>query len=282
MSTYRIHDGCYHVIEAGRGEPLLLLHGFTGRADGWQPFIDQFAARFRVIAIDLPGHGQTTMPADVRRYTMESVAADLARLLELMRARPAHCLGYSMGGRLALYMALHQSEAIHSLILESASPGIRDAAAREARREQDEALAERIEREGIPSFVDYWQDLSLFRSQMLLPIEVRRQVREQRLSNSAEGLAMSLRGMGTGAQPELWTRLHALPTPALLIAGELDEKFVDINRRMAVDIPRANLRLVAGAGHTVHLEQPEQFAALTLDFMLNLSPCDGQELADAE
>lgn len=282
MSHYWIDDRCYHLVEAGQGVPLLLLHGFTGSAATWRPVIDQFAAHFRVVAIDLPGHGQTTMPADVSPYRMRNVSADIARLLALLKAQPAHCLGYSMGGRLALYMALHQPEAIRSLTLESASPGLSDPVERATRRTQDETLAGRIEREGIPSFVDYWQELPLFRSQTLLPAATRQQVREQRLSNSAEGLAMSLRGMGTGAQPELWTRLHALQTPTLLTVGELDEKFVDINRRMAADIPGAELRVIADAGHAVHIEQAQRFAELTLDFITNLSQRDGQELADAK
>ena len=282
MSHYGIEDRCYHVIEAGSGDPLLLLHGFTGDAATWRPLMDHFAAHFRVIAIDLPGHGQTVMPADITCYTMDSVSADIARLLASMKAWPAHCLGYSMGGRLALYTALSQSEAIRSLILESASPGLSDAVERDARREQDELLAARIERLGIPSFVDYWQELPLFRSQTRLPTATRRQVREQRLSNSAAGLAMSLRGMGTSAQPELWTQLHKLQVPTLLVAGEFDEKFVALNRRMVAGSPCAKLCIVAGAGHAVHLEQPQRFAETVLDFLLNLSQIDGQELADAK
>ncbi len=282
MSEYWIDDRCYHVIEAGSGEPWLLLHGFTGSAITWRPLIEQFAAHFRVIAVDLPGHGQTVMPADVSYYRMASVSGDIARLLAVMKAHSAHCLGYSMGGRLALYMALNQPKMMRSLTLESASPGISDAVERDARRQQDEALAERVERESMRSFVDYWQDLPLFRSQALLSVSTRRQVREQRLSNAAEGLALSLRGMGTGVQPALWARLHELQIPTLLIVGELDEKFVAINRHMADGIPHARVEVVAGAGHTVHLERPQPFAKAALDFMMNLSKRDGQELADAK
>jgi len=137
-------------------------------------------------------------------------------------------------------------------------------AEQQARVQQDEALAARIEREGIAAFAEYWTNLPLFASQS---IDVRQRLCAQRLNNNPAGLANSLRGMGTGAQPSLWGRLDELRLPTLLLCGELDAKFRSINTEMQALIPDAELVVVSGAGHTVHAEQPERFRAEVLRFL---------------
>ena len=241
---------------------MLLLHGFTGSSANWQPLQETLAGDFRTIAVDLPGHGRTGAPADLTRYAMPAVAADLVALLDHLQAGPSHLLGYSMGGRLALYLALVHPRRWRSLILESASPGLETPTARAERRRRDEALAAWIEAEGIAAFVARWEVLPLFASQRRLPAPVRRAHRAGRLRNRPAGLANSLRGMGTGVQPSLWPRLPTLALPTLLIAGALDEKFVSIARQMARHIPSARLAIVPDAGHAVHLEQPARYAAI--------------------
>lgn len=246
---------------------LVLLHGFTGSASGWGAHLDRFAsAGLRVIALDMLGHGGSDAPADPRRYSIEHCSNDIiAALSELgVRHGEAILLGYSMGGRIALYTAL--SGFFRALVLESASPGLASAAEREQRRASDEALAASIERDGIAAFVECWENLPLFASQRALPESIRAPLHEQRLRNRPGGLANSLRGVGTGAQPPLYDRLSALALPVLLIAGELDAKYWAIARDLAQSISHAEVRIVAGAGHTVHLERPDQFDALVLDF----------------
>lgn len=260
----------YAVEETGAGEPLVLLHGFTGCAANWRPLLPRLAERHRVIAIDLPGHGNSGAPGGVARYKMPRVAADLIELLTRHDATPAHWLGYSMGGRLALYMAVRQSSVVRSLTLVSATAGLANAAKRQARRAADEALAARIERDGVASFVAEWERNPLFAGLAGLPEEARATLHEQRLSNSPLGLANSLRGMGAGAQPSLWSRLAAMTAPALLIAGQRDTKFVALNEGLAVSIPNATLRLIPDAGHVVQMEQPEAFLAVVTDFLERL------------
>lgn len=271
MSTCEIDGVRYHVEDAGSGEPVVLLHGFTGSAANWRGVMEILASHYRVLAIDLIGHGRSDSPDTVARYTMSSVSADLGSLLERIGALPAHWLGYSMGGRLALYAAVGQPQWVRSLILESASPGLRDAAERAARRRQDEALAVRIETAGIEAFVQSWEAMPLFASQERLSAETKAGLRSVRLANSIRGLAGSLRGMGTGAQPSLWERLDQIDRPVLLIAGGLDEKFVEINRKMAGAIPGVALHVMAGSGHTVHLERPDAYVELVLDFLSQAS-----------
>ena len=247
---------------------LVLLHGFTGSAAGWGRHLDALASRgLRVIAFDLPGHGRSDAPTDPCRYAMEYCRQDiLAALRELgVDEGQAVLLGYSMGGRIALYTAF--SGLFRALVLESASPGLDDPTAREKRRRDDEELAASIERDGVAAFVARWEKLPLFASQHALPLDVREALHRQRLHNRASGLAQSLRGAGTGVQPSMYPRLPLLDIPVLLIAGELDAKFVAIARSMAQALPQAQLRIIPGAGHAVHLERPEEFDSLVGDFI---------------
>lgn len=251
----------HDVLDAQR-QTLVLLHGFTGSAANWHELFPQLAAPGRrLIALDMLGHGQSDAPSDPARYAMEHCQADILATLEALGVQPGEAilLGYSMGGRIALYTAF--SGFFRALILESASPGLAGPAEREQRRLSDNALAERIEREGVEAFIDTWEKLPLFASQNSLPLEARRRLRAQRLANRASGLANSLRGVGTGVQPALHERLHEFELPVLLLAGELDSKFCRIAREMAGQMPQARLEIVPGAGHTIHLEQPARFVA---------------------
>lgn len=254
----------YHVETAGSGEPLLLLHGFSGSGANWAEQSSALVERFRVVTPDLLGHGQTDAPADPARYRMEAAAADVIAICDALELPTIDLLGYSMGGRLALYVALTYPDRIRRLILESASPGLATAAERAARVAADEALAQRIEREGIPAFADYWTRLPLFATQSA---DVRARLYAQRLRNRGTGLANSLRGMGTGVQPSLWARLPELAAPTLLLAGALDTKFCAINQAIHEQLQGTILTIVADAGHTIHAEQPEAYRAALLHFL---------------
>jgi 2-succinyl-6-hydroxy-2,4-cyclohexadiene-1-carboxylate synthase len=267
MPLINVGDVSYHCVEQGAGDPLVLLHGFTGSSAAWSRVMPSLAQRYRVIAVDLLGHGASDAPEDPARYAMERVVWDLVTLLDILAAGPAYLLGYSMGGRLALYLALELPERWRALILESASPGLATEEERAQRVVRDATLAERIESLGIERFVASWEKLPLFISQQAVPEAVRAEQRRWRLQNRPAGLARSLRGMGTGAQPSLWQRLGELALPTLLLAGALDEKFMGIARKMARAIPEATLDLVPGAGHTIHLEQPERWLRLIHDWL---------------
>jgi 2-succinyl-6-hydroxy-2,4-cyclohexadiene-1-carboxylate synthase len=252
----------FHYEFIGAGEPLVMLHGFTGSSESWHDIAGLLADRFTIFMVDLPGHGQTSVPDDVNCYTFAAASDGLARFIKTVVKRPAHVLGYSMGGRLALYLGIEHPDIVRSLVLESASPGLEGEDGRAARVASDEALAERIEREGVPVFVEEWEKLPLWASQRTLPPATRERLHLQRLHNSRRGLALSLRGMGAGAQPSLWPQLKDLRCPTRLIAGGLDAKFVAINQRMAKSIAGSHLTIVPDAGHAVHLEQPQMFSEI--------------------
>jgi 2-succinyl-6-hydroxy-2,4-cyclohexadiene-1-carboxylate synthase len=272
LPTITVNDISYYYEIAGQSvtetaQPLVLLHGFTGSVANWHEPVHHFGAARPIVTIDLLGHGHTAAPADPARYRMAESAADLVDLLAIIAPGPVNLLGYSMGGRLALYLAVTYPHLINKLILESASPGLAEPAARAARVHSDEALADQIERDGIGAFVEYWARIPLFASQQRLPVALRQRLRDQRLQNRPHGLANSLRGMGTGVQPSLWDRLSALTVPVLLLTGEDDDKFDAIAQQMATRLPNARHQTIPQAGHTIHLEQPEAYWATVGAFL---------------
>ena len=253
-------------------QTLVLLHGFTGSAAGWGHQMDTLADYgLQIIALDLLGHGQSDAPEDAKRYSIEYCQKDILATLQELGVHKGQTimLGYSMGGRIALYTAF--SGFFRGLILESASPGLEDPAERAERRMSDEAQAASIEREGIAAFIERWEHLPLFASQRTLPFKYREVLHRQRLQNNAIGLAQSLRGVGTGVQPSLYAQLPTLHIPVLLIAGELDTKFTTIAKHMAQALPQSQLHIIPAAGHTVHLEQPQLFTSLVGNFSLTLT-----------
>lgn len=221
---------------------LVLLHGFTQTGRSWAPVVALLQGRYRCFAPDLPGHGDASRR---RPATFDAVAAYLAAL---QPERLVLC-GYSMGGRLALDFAVRHPERVERLILIGASPGIAGEQERAERRRADLALADRIEAIGLEAFVDEWARLPLFASQ---PRDVADAARADRMRNTAEGLAASLRGMGTGVMEPLWDRLPA----ATWVAGEFDAKFRGIAERVSTPV------VIPGAGHAAHLEQPHAVARL--------------------
>lgn len=251
----------------GSGDPLLLVHGFTGSGQSWgDDLISGLAQAHRVVAVDLLGHGMSDISPDPQRYRVEEMLLDLGQVLDALTIDRARWLGYSMGGRIALAGAVRTPERLSSLILESASPGLASESERKARKRADEALAEGLLRGGMEAFVDHWMGLPLFATQGKLPSKVRTLTRERKLQNSPEALAACLRGMGTAAQPSFWDSLPNLRIPTLLMAGEEDRKFTQIAGLMAEKMPGAELRLIPKSGHAIHLENPFAWLAAVLTF----------------
>lgn len=248
--------GCMAVDDLGApGAPaLLLLHGFTGDRSTWSPLADELANRWRVLVPDLPGHGETTFDDEPTHATMPATTETLAQMLATLGVGTVTVMGYSMGGRLALFAALTAPSVVTGLVLESASAGLANPDERAARRARDERLAAFTEERGIAPFVDVWTEQPLFATQ---PLALRRRLRAQRLAQRPAGLAASLRGMGTGAQPWLGERLGELRCPVLLLTGADDPRFTRIAGDLARRIPGARHVVIAGAGHAVHLERPE-------------------------
>ena len=256
-----------HVDDHGPAEApaVLFLHGFMGRGADWHGVTEALRPAFRCLAADLPGQGASVGLPDAV-YTMEGAAQALIDLLDERGVARCAVVGYSMGGRLALYLAVHHPERVRRLVLESASPGLASAAERAARAAADERRARRLETGDFDAFLHDWYRMPLFASLHDHAGLAAQRIAARRQNDPAE-LARVLRGMGTGRQPALWERLAALPVATLALAGALDAKYVRLARRMATVAPCLRAVAVPGAGHVIHAEQPHRFLRLLRTFL---------------
>ncbi len=242
-------DDALHAEVAGAGPRLVLVHGFTQTGRSWGVVADALRRDHEIVLVDAPGHGDSgQIEADLVRG---------ARLLGAAGGRGVY-VGYSMGGRLALHLAVAEPDLVTGLVLVGATPGIEDPGSRAARRAEDEARAAELERDGLEAFLAGWLSQPLFTRLPAAAASI-----DDRRRNTVAGLASSLRLAGTGGQAPLWNRLAGLRMPVLILAGEEDTKFAAIGRRMAAAIGSpATVALVPGAGHAAHLEQPAEFLRL--------------------
>lgn len=250
---------------------IVFLHGFTGSTSTWRDAMNSLKDDYSVYAVDLTGHGKTSIPTEPDRYAMSEQVADLDCLFDQLQLSRFILVGYSMGGRLAIGYTASHLEKIEALLLESSSPGLQKEEERIARRASDASLAERIIQDGIETFVNNWENIPLFTSQKTLSVDKRQAIREERMSQAPAGLANSLRGFGTGSQPSYWEVLNELQMPVLLMTGELDSKFVAIAREMKKDLPNASQIIVPQAGHAIHVEKPELFVTIVKEYLEGLT-----------
>lgn len=251
MSSPSIHA---ETAGARDGEPVVLLHGFTQTGRSWAPVLEQLH-QFRLVLLDAPAHGRSVeCPAGL---------VEAGPLLARAAPRPATWVGYSMGGRYALHVAIQEPQALRRLVLVSTTAGIDDPEERAARRRSDESLADHLLEVGVDAFLEEWLANPLFAGLPRSEAD-----RLSRTANSAVGLARSLREAGTGTQEPLWDELLRLDMPVLVVAGADDHKFVALAHRLVAAIgANASLAVVPDAGHAVHLHQPDVFAALVLGFI---------------
>ena len=242
----------------GAGPRLVLVHGFTQTGRCWGPVGAALAEDHEVVRVDAPGHGRSAdVPADL------PATADL-----LAELGPATYLGYSMGGRMCLETARRHPDVVTGLVLVSATAGIDGPVERADRRASDEALAARLEADGVDAILDRWLSLPLFAG---LPPEARFDA--ERRTNTAAGLASSLRLAGTGTQEPSWEQLDRLDIPVLVVAGADDAKFSALARHLVEHIgANATLAVIAGAGHTTHLEAPDEFLAVLRPWLAAHTP----------
>jgi len=261
---------------------LVLLHGFTGSAESMAGVGEALGADFHVHAVDLVGHGGSAAPEAEEFYSMERCVAQVLAALDALDLKRAHFLGYSMGARVALSLAVARPERVASLTLIGVSPGLSDPGDRAARRRADCALADEIMSQGVENFVDQWMALPLFASQKRLGAEALAEARSQRLACHPLGLANSLRGMGTGAMPPLAAALVGLDLPVLLVVGQEDAKFSAIANDLLWRFPQAELLEIKEAGHAAHLEQPRAFEAGCQGFLGSVVKAESAEGAALE
>lgn len=244
---------------------LLLLHGFMGNGNDFQDCIPQLCHSFRCLSVDLPGHGKTQVLGDESYYTISKMATLLIGLLNSLSLSKVYLFGYSMGGRLAFYLMLHYPQYFQKVIIESASPGLRTSVERSKRLQTDFKRAKQLENQEFKQFLINWYNQPLFYT--LKQHSKFNLVFNRRLQNNPKELAKSLRNMGTGSQPSLWDKLAGHNIPLLLIVGEWDQKFVQINQEILSLSHNAKLDIIPQCGHNIHIENTNEWLKKVLDFI---------------
>jgi 2-succinyl-6-hydroxy-2,4-cyclohexadiene-1-carboxylate synthase len=229
---------------------LLALHGFTGSPRSWDFLPAQPGVRRIVPA--LVGHFGSSAGTEVADFE-----AEVDRLARLgAAARALHVVGYSLGARLALALAVRHPDRVARLTLISGHPGLKSDAERDERRAADERWCELLLARGTLSFVEAWQTQPLWATQAALEPAALARKRDERLSHDPAGLVRSLRVTGLAEMPDYRAKLAQITVPLTLCAGALDSKFRNLAEEMAKSVAHAELAIVDGAGHDLLLERP--------------------------
>ncbi len=257
----------YQTVGVPHNPPLLFLHGFLGSGEDWRPIAEQLAADFYCLLPDLPGHGRFAPPLlPATPLTFSGLADELIRWLDQMQLAKVHLVGYSMGGRLGLFTAVHHPHRFASLVLEGASPGLNSEQARQERARLDDERAADLLASGIETFVTQWYEMALFRTLKKQPDLLTRTL-EKRKQNNGRWMAKIISDLSPGRQLPLWDKLAHLHLPVLLLAGELDPTYSQLIQQMQPLMPQAAAKTVPHSGHNVHLENPQQFIELVAPFL---------------
>lgn len=273
MPQLSLENHTLHYLATGNPShpPLLMLHGFMGSGQDFATSLPSLAENFYCIVPDLPGHGETLTNAG--GYTFERTAQALLALLDHLNISQSHLLGYSMGGRLALYLVCYFPEYFRRAVLESASPGLKTVEERQERIKKDQALAHQLETTPLSDFLERWYSNPLFSKIKERP-QAYAEMLQRRQNNNPTELAKALPGMSTGRQLSLWPHLPNLKCTLLLLVGALDPKFVAINRDMyAQCLPsQTTLTILKGCDHNLHLLAPEPYIKAIIPFLLTATP----------
>jgi len=264
-------NGINYFLEHDEIDPdkpvVILLHGFMGSGSGFQlllPYLEPFC---NTVTIDLLGHGLTDGAETSDRFSISRQIKDIHQIItDIFQFKP-FLYGYSMGGRIALRCALAHPECLHGLILESTHYGLEEKSEISERKRIDEQRAQAIEKD-FDKFVNRWQTLPLFRhksSQSPGKPDPYEDIQHQQNPNQ---MAKSLRGCGAAQMSSVKKKLKSLTIPVLLIAGEADSKYVKISRKMHQKLPKSYLSVIPGAGHRVHVEQPQKLATAIEKFLM--------------
>lgn len=265
-ADHQAMDWYYQERGAKSAQPIILLHGFMGLSDDWTDIVGLLESQYRCIIPDLPGHGRSGFPIRREMITIQSVAAGMIALLDKLKIEKAILIGYSMGGRVALYTTVHFPQRFNALVLESTGPGLEDEYERRVRAALDDDRAYHLRVQGLDAFLDDWYRAPLFESLNRFEDKLAA-IKASRNIHNVEGLAAALQGLSTGRQPSLWDKLEQISVPTLLICGALDHKFTRINRIMSESLRFCDWKMIGDAGHNTHLEHPEAFTTTVLRFL---------------
>ena len=248
-----------------KNQAILFLHGFLGNKNDWQKIINTLSKIFYCVAVDLPGHGETATQDNDINYSMQKCAQGIVDFFEKLKIIKPHLLGYSMGGRLAWFLAVYYPDKWNKVIIESATPGIENEIEKRERLNYDFQFAHRLENENLELFLCEWYKQPVFASLNKKKIE---ELISLRLNNNPKNLAKALRFMSVGLQPDLWKKLNYIKSEILYICGENDKKYRNIAQKMLDCKNSINLKILENCGHNCHFEQPQKFSETVKDFLV--------------
>jgi len=256
-----------HYYTSGNPEKpgIIFFHGFMGSGLDWQEIIEKFSNTFYCIAIDLPGHGKTEVHGPITDYSMMSFTKTFTIFTKSLGLHSTALVGYSMGGRLALFLSVYFKNLWSAAVFESATPGLRQEKQRVERRTKDGKLIKKLEKENLDDFLANWYNQPLFET--IKNAKSFDSIMKHRLNNDPEELVKSLKMMGVGVQPSLWSACTTINFPILLLAGEFDRKFCNIIRDMKNVNPNFQLKIMENAGHNIHVEQPDAYYQQVYKFL---------------
>lgn len=259
----------YHTTTGTRDNPpLLFLHGFLGSHADFLHLLPTLSKHFYCVTVDLPGHGKTE--TKLGDYTFSRTAEAIVDLLDYLNIRKTHVLGYSLGGRIALYLACEFGDRIADLIIESVSPGLKTAAERKQRQQQDDITALELLKTPLLDFLDKWYSNPLFADLKQHP-KLFADMVQRRLQNRPEELARALCGLSLGRQPPLWEHVSTSRSPLLILVGVLDPKFVSIGTELfeycQTNNKQATLSVFERCGHNIHLIAPNAYVNAIVKFI---------------
>ncbi|XP_077237681.1 2-oxoglutarate decarboxylase/hydro-lyase/magnesium ion-binding protein isoform X2 [Tasmannia lanceolata] len=269
--SFKVHDVGINI----NNKVIVFLHGFLGTGEDWVPIMKALSATTRCISIDLPGHGRSQIHrhADAgakqeRNISIEVITDLLNKVISDITPGKIVLVGYSMGARIALYMALRCNKKIDGSVIISGSPGLRDVAARRIRTAQDDARAQYLIAHGLPCFLKTWYEGELWKSLRRHP-HFEQMIDSRANHDDVNALAKSLSDLSLGRQPSLWEDLKLCKMPLLFIVGENDRKFKGITQQMCHEISSSSaseggdqtektpeMLVVPDCGHALHLESP--------------------------
>jgi 2-succinyl-6-hydroxy-2,4-cyclohexadiene-1-carboxylate synthase len=269
-----LEDGDIHLrysLSVASGVPAaMFLHGFLGCRHDWDEVVDVLGDQYRHLRVDLPGHSSSFGDLPTDACTIAGCSRLMIDLLDNCEIERCHLVGYSMGGRLGLYLLTYNSERFQSGVIESASPGLKTEPERAERIKQDQRWVEQLRERPYEEFLRDWYAQPLF-GRVDQTTERFEKMLWRRRQRDPKALAVVMEQMGTGRMPPLWEKLPEIKVPVLFVAGERDKKYCSLVGEMADLCPRGETAIIAAAGHNTHFERPEVFAEKVSQFLKQIS-----------
>lgn len=259
-----LSDTKLFVEQAGRGQPLLLIHGFPLNHEMWRPQIETLARNSKVIAPDLRGHGQS--PPTPGPYSMDMLADDCATVLEKLGVQqPVAVCGLSMGGYVSFALFRRHPQMVAGLILVATRSG---ADTEEAKKNRENA-AEKVRTEGIEPVIEGMLPIMMSPKTYQEQVDLVQQVEGIMAQTSPDGMMSDL--MGMKSRPDSTPTLEMINVPTLILHGA-DDQIIPISEAEAMHaaIHGSQLKIIPDAGHLPNLEQPLLFNQAVEDFLSGL------------